>query len=338
MISMSRTLSRQLTSVILLAMVQSLAAAQTDVEARSGESIYRYYCYQCHAYSGNGDTQAKSFLKPAPRDFTAPASPELSTAQMIDAVAHGRDGTGMPSFSSVLTEAEVSSVVSYVRNAFMGAERKQMSYHSEVNGWRDHIRYKDAYDFVTGVLRLETPTDKLTNEQLRGRGLYLSACISCHEQRHNKQGGVIWELRSVSYPRKHFSHRDEPLDVVSGASPYSVHDRPASPANSCAAIMRGMELYQKNCAFCHAADGTGKNWIGSFLEPRPRDFTDPDFQLFRDRDGLVAVIRNGLDGRSMPAWRSVFSETDIDDIVDYMQAVFASSDIRSPATGCGSVF
>ena len=326
MISKFETLSHEIVPVILLAMMPSLAAAQTDAEAVSGESVYRYYCYQCHAYSGNGETQASSFLDPAPRDFTAPASRELSVDQMIDAVANGRDGTGMPSFSSVLTKVEIDAVVSYVSNTFMRAERKQISYHSEANGWPDHARYKDAYDFVTGPLRLETPTEKLTNEQLRGRGLYLSACISCHEQSPNKPDGAIWELRAVSYPRKHFSHRDESVDVVSGASPYTLHDQPATPAGMSAGIMRGMELYQENCAFCHAADGTGKNWIGSFLEPRPMDFTDPRFQLLRHSDELKGVIRDGLDGRSMPAWRNVLSETDIDNIVDYMQAVFGSAD------------
>ncbi len=322
MISITEMLRQPPFLGVFLAMIQSVAVAQTNAEAASGESTYRYYCYQCHAYSGNGETQARSFLNPAPRDFTTPASRDLEESQMIDAVSYGREGTGMPSFSSVLSEAEIDAVVSYVRNAFMGEVRRDINYHSEVNGWIDHVRYKDAYDFVTGDVRMETPTEKLTSEQLRGRSLYLSACISCHEQSLNKQDDVVWELRAVSYPREHFSNRNEPIDIISGASPYALHDRPAIPTNKSANVSRGMTLYQDNCAFCHAADGTGRNWIGSFLEPHPRDFTDPGFQLLRQREGLKAVVRIGLPERSMPAWRSVLSESEIDDIVDYMQDVF----------------
>ena len=60
---------------------------------------------------------------------------------------------------------------------------------------------------------------------------------------------------------------------VSGASPYALHDTPTAISNMTASERRGEHLFQVNCAFCHAADGTARNWIGSFLEPRPRDLT-----------------------------------------------------------------
>jgi mono/diheme cytochrome c family protein len=40
-----------------------------------------------------------------------------------------------------------------------------------------------------------------------------------------------------------------------------------------AARARGEKLFQANCAFCHGGDGTGKNWIGQFMEPKARDLT-----------------------------------------------------------------
>jgi len=312
---------------VFFALIHSLAAAQTSGEPVSGEGIYRYFCYQCHAYSGNGQTQAKAFLDPAPRDFTAPQSRGLEAAQMVDAVANGRSGTAMPSFSSVLTQYEIEAVVTYVRRAFMGAERRQVNYHSEVNGWPDHARYKDAYEFASGAVRMETPAETLTDAQLRGRSLYLSACISCHEQSPNEQVDVIWELRAVSYPRNHFSHRDgraddRPIDLMSGASPYALHEQPAIPATTSPIVMRGMGLYQANCAFCHAPDGTGRNWIGSFLEPKPRDFTTRAFAFAESPDAFRELIKSGVPNTSMPAWRHVLSDEDINAVIAYIDVTF----------------
>jgi len=88
---------------------------------------------------------------------------------------------------------------------------------------------------------------------------------------------------------------------------------------------RGMQLYLDNCEFCHAADGTGANWIGSFLEPRPRDLTSPDFNLINTPGPLRELIKGGIENSSMPAWRSVLTDAEIDDIILYMQAAFAAN-------------
>ena len=55
--------------------------------------------------------------------------------------------------------------------------------------------------------------------------------------------------------------------------------------------LRGQALFQENCAFCHAADGTGRNWIGSFLQPHPRDLTAPAFMRSMTASRLAGVIR-----------------------------------------------
>jgi mono/diheme cytochrome c family protein len=300
----------------------SPAAAEESDELANGERIYRYYCYQCHAYSGDAETLTRNFIDPPPRDFTAASILELDANKMVDAVTNGRDGTAMPSFSSVLNPSEIAAVIAYVQNAFMGAERRQAKYHSEINGWQTHGRHEDAFDFVTGAIHIETPTERLTAKQLQGRQTYLTACISCHEQNVGENDSLVWELRAVSYPRRHYSHRGKPNDIVSGASPYALHDRPAIPTRTSTHIMQGMALFQQNCAFCHAADGTGKNWIGSFLEPHPRDFTDPEFLMISRREHLKSVILDGLAGQSMPAWRDVLSDEEVEEIIDYMQATF----------------
>jgi cytochrome c oxidase cbb3-type subunit 3 len=83
-----------------------------------------------------------------------------------------------------------------------------------------------------------------------------------------------------------------------------------------------MKLYQDNCAFCHAPDGTGQNWIGSFLEPKPRDFTSQEFTLWKAPDAFREIVRQGIPGTSMPAWRHVLSDEEIDAIIAYVGVAF----------------
>jgi len=296
--------------------------AADPADSVPGKAAYRYYCYQCHGYSGDANTLASSYLNPKPRDFTLHTDESLPTERMIDAVRNGRPGTAMVSFSSVLDKKEILAVVGYIRDSFMSGTPVIEKYHSIENGWINHERYAAAFPFVQGTVSIDTSGEELDANQRYGMQLYLSACISCHDRANSSDGGIVWELRAVSYPRKHFSHKGHPQDVVSGASPYAIHDIPVTPESVSEQQSRGMRLYQDNCAFCHAADGTGRNWIGSFLQPRPRDFTDSGFALMATPLALREQIKGGIPGTSMPAWKAVLSDDEIDEIIAYMQAAF----------------
>jgi len=84
----------------------------------------------------------------------------------------------------------------------------------------------------------------------------------------------------------------------------------------------GERLYQANCAFCHAADGTGRNWIGSFLEPHPANFTDPAQRARLSLARIVATAREGVPGSSMPAWKGVLSDREIAAVAAYIERAF----------------
>ena len=317
------------TTLVAVALLIHAGAAQADTAA-DGEAVYRYYCYQCHGYAGNAQTLASANLAPQPRDFTSVTQDDLPVERIVETVLNGREGTAMVSFASVLDEDEARAVALYIHESFMAADRIDARYHSPENGWTDHERYAAAFPFIDGSLPLSTPWESLTESQQRGRRLYDSACVSCHDQPNTGTGDEPeWELRAVSYPRDHFSHRDPNPDLVSGASPYAQHDIPPEPDGLSATALAGRPLYQDNCAFCHAADGTGRNWIGSFLEPRPRDFTDPDFRLARDAGALEQRILHGIPGTSMPAWKSVLTDDEITAVIAYIQETFLSEDMNS---------
>ena len=299
------------------------ASTVTAEPAADGEAIYRYYCYQCHGYAGDAQTLASASLSPPPRDFTSVAADDFPIERIVETVLHGREGTGMVSFASVLDEDAARAVAQYVRQSFMSADRIDARYHSPQNGWTNHERYADAFPFIDGSVPLSTPWESLTEEQRRGRQLYETACVSCHDQPNTGPGEKNeWELRAVSFPRDHFSHREPNTDLISGASPYAQHDIPPDPTGLSDRALTGRRLYQENCAFCHAADGTGRNWIGSFLEPRPRDFTDPEFRLLQDDNAMEQRILHGIPDTSMPAWKDVLAPAEIAAIIAYIRETF----------------
>ena len=303
----------------------------TTVNLELGRKIYNFRCYYCHGYSGNARTLAASFLSPKPRDFTNTPPESLDRERMLNSIRSGRPDTAMKSFSSVLQPEEISAVADFIRQEFMVEKAENTRYHIEANGWFDHERYSAAYPFALAEIPLDTPWEQLTPEQANGKRLFMTSCVSCHDRAHVNDEGVHWESRPVSYPRNQYSPGDSPkpdedsasaMDAMTSASPYLLHERPPKLKGLTAMERRGETLFQQNCAFCHAADGTGRNWIGSFLESHPRDLTNSKTMSDMTKTRLRKVIREGLVGTSMPAWKSVLSEQQIEDVIAYVGSAF----------------
>ena len=205
-------------TLFIVAAGPSVADIDPGMSFADGKAIYRFYCYQCHAYSGNARTLSSTYLDPQPRDFTAENLDSLPEERMLDAVTNGRPGTAMVNFNSVLTDRQIEMVVAYIRDELLGNTEAAEKYHSPENGWEDHEQYRAAFPFVEGTIRLTTPLDELSDDQRAGRALYENACVSCHDQPNSGGSRIAWEPRAVSYPREHYSHREAPLDVVSSTS------------------------------------------------------------------------------------------------------------------------
>lgn len=289
-----------------------------------GKKVYNYRCYFCHGYSGDSRTLAARFLRPAPRDFTRTDPELLDRDAMIHAVTQGRPETAMKPFHGVLSAQQIEAVVDYVRSAFMEGGDPNTRYHTEQNGWPEHDRFAVAFPFATGEIPLDAPPQALTAAQREGLRLYQGSCLSCHDRSRVTDATLRWEPLAVSYPRPGFSPGDSllPADAWSGATPFARHDV-APVLDALTELEReGEALYQANCAFCHAADGTGRNWIGSFLNPHPRDLTDQGFMGGMTAERLTQAIRNGLPGTSMPAWGGVLDEHQTGALVAYIRRAF----------------
>lgn len=309
-------------AILAVLPLQASATSSRDL-VTEGRLIYNFRCYFCHGYSGNARTVAASFLTPPPADFTSASEASLSEARIVATLKNGRPGTAMKSFASVLSDDEITAVARFVFDEFVVRKAANTRYHTAENGWPDHERYRPAFPFATGAISLNQAWETLSPEQARGKRLFLDTCITCHDRGASTDQEMVWEARPLSYPRNNFSYSaPQKVDATTSASPYALHDIPPKLKRLTHSERKGERLFQSNCAFCHAADGTGKNWIGSFLEPHPRNLRDTEVMSRITRQRFVDVVREGLPNTSMPAWKSVLSSRDIDAVADYVNRAF----------------
>lgn len=315
-----------LARLVLVLCTAVLAACEDPHEA--GRSVYNARCYFCHGYSGDSRTVAAASLQPPPRDFTA-AGAELTAERIERAVRDGIPGTAMTSFARTLSEAEMRSVAAFVQREFVRERAPNTRYHTAANGWPEHERYAEAFPFATGARSAADSWETLDEAGRRGKRLYLTACVTCHDRGAPAGEPPLWETRAVSYPTNTAAclscHNREGIRAAAAqdaGDPHSRHDRAPRLEALGARERRGERLYQQNCAFCHAADGTGRNWIGMFLEPHAADFTHAAFRARMTRAGLRAAIGAGKAGSSMPAWRAVLSPGEIDAVAAYLERAF----------------
>lgn len=296
--------------------------ATTLVEA--GRKVYNFRCYFCHGYSGDAQTVATTFLNPPPVDFTGAKAAKFTPEHVVTVLRNGKEGTAMPSFRNTLNETEMAQVAAFVVDEFVRRKAPNTHYHTAANGWADHGRYRAAFPFATGEIPMTRPWEELNEEQVRGKHLFLNGCVTCHDRGGSREGGrATWEARPLSYPRNNFSYTPLPkTDAITSASPYALHDMPLKIEGMTALERKGQQLWKDNCAFCHAVDGTGKNWIGSFLEPHARNLRDPAVMGAMTRARLREAIREGLSGTSMPAWKSVLNDKEIAALIAYISKAF----------------
>jgi mono/diheme cytochrome c family protein len=87
-------------------------------------------------------------------------------------------------------------------------------------------------------------------------------------------------------------------------------------------IARGRQLFAKDCAVCHGAQGRGDGVAAAALPQRPEDLSriapPPIFP-----DGVVAYrIINGV--KMMPAFKSTLTENEIWDLLNFIRSLAPS--------------
>lgn len=311
--------------IVVTPPISTTVRAEVLTTHELGRQIYNFRCYFCHGYSGDAQTLAATFLKPAPRSFKASSPGELSREQIINAITYGRAGTAMKSFSGTIAAGDITAVADFILEEFTRSKAHNTRYHTEANGWSDHERFKIAFPFATGEIALDESFETMSSTQRQGKQLFMSACISCHDRAKINREGPAWAIRPVTYPPDFYLLSESGrAKEHSEFDPHHAHEKPPVFRDLSGGERRGEHLFQRNCAFCHAADGTGRNWIGSFLEPNAADLTSPQLSA-KNKLQLAAIITEGIDGTSMPAWKHVLTKADIDAVAAFVARAFLNS-------------
>jgi mono/diheme cytochrome c family protein len=100
-------------------------------------------------------------------------------------------------------------------------------------------------------------------------------------------------------------------------------DAPSPPAgvlDSAAARERGRASYLEHCAICHGVAANGRGVREHALSGPPRDFTSASWRRATSPGEVFVVVREGVRGTSMPAWRGL-STDETWDLVAYLWSV-----------------
>jgi len=88
------------------------ATAERDIDLEAGERVYRRYCVTCHQVDGRGlDGKLAA-------DFRAPGRLDKPDRVLEASVANGVPKTAMAAFRGELDDAEIRSVVAYVKKTY----------------------------------------------------------------------------------------------------------------------------------------------------------------------------------------------------------------------------
>ena len=126
------------------------------------------------------------------------------------------------------------------------------------------------------------------------------------------------------------------LLLVSWVAPTAIMLRSKAESATHAAdrpVPSGIALYAKHCAHCHGVRGNGAGPTGANLWPRPRNFREGRFRLVTTPSGiptdddLLAVLRNGIPGSSMPDFR-LFSESELRALIEQVRDLTFSGAIE----------
>jgi mono/diheme cytochrome c family protein len=92
--------------------------------------------------------------------------------------------------------------------------------------------------------------------------------------------------------------------------------------------VRGKRVYDSRCVECHGVAGRGDGPAAPLLVPRPRDFTVGRYKLRSTESGsvptdedLLRTVRQGVYGSAMPAWQTVLTDAEIQDVAVYMKTL-----------------
>lgn len=327
---------------LLMAGLVAFTAARA---AADGALVYSQYCVVCHGEKGDGDTRVRRGLSAPPRDFTtAQARQELSRERMINSVTHGRSGTAMMPFEERLADSEIAAVVDYILTTFMTGKGGELRPTKMARGEQLYMRHCAVChgDKGSGAMWTQSslnPPPRNFTAALRGE---LTRERMITSVTYGRPGTAMMSFRKRLSPEEVATVVDYVRESFLGKAA----DLPPEPVRIVAADMslpfpngllgdaeQGKRFFENNCFTCHGKQGDGKGPRSAFINPKPRNFLEPESRQRLNRPALFVAVRDGLRGTVMPSWGKVLNDQEIVNVAEYVFAAFVHPQADQPVSG-----
>jgi mono/diheme cytochrome c family protein/uncharacterized membrane protein len=318
--------------------------ALSEAETREARELYAKNCAQCHDANGTGVSSRKLF--PETPDFTSAAwQAGRSDVQFLVSILEGK-GTGMPGLATKLSQQQARRLVVLVRT--FAPTKKTTKEKPPASKSPETSENPPASKSPSGSESSSETDNPSASFEERFRQL---------EKQFAEQTRLFKEASKAKVaipPPK----SDPPMssDPPGNGDP-SVDSKPPPTLSNPAVVAKAKpvesvvpadlgppipatpltveQLYLRDCAKCHAANGCGSTECRG-LFPETPDFTDASWQIRRSEGQFLASILNGK-GKGMPAYRDKISEDQARDLGAYVRAFYQPKKSLKPTTEVGSV-
>ena len=299
----------------------------TPTVRKGMDLFYASNCYGCHRIEGLSDGTIGPDLSEAGRKykidflFARIKDPKSVLATSI-----------MPRFN-MLKDEDIKALVVFLKS------RKGRNF-SETEMDRYRLRATGGAELVQAHIK---PVQILPAQMARQGEQLISdrACTACHKL-GAKDGAIAPDLsyeglvRDPLWLDAHFLNpRSTMPDSIMPAFRFTPDEFKAMTA-----YLSGLRTpppaaapdatYKNLCARCHGDKGDGLGLIAEHLDPSPRDFTKAAFMNSKPMDRLVASVRSGVAGTSMPAWGKLLDEQQAKALLGYLQTAFVKEARTEP--------
>lgn len=182
-------MKERLSNIGALALILGLIGMATgctlfeDKEVATGRNRFNYYCADCHGKTGVGDGYNSDFMDPEPRDLTDSEEKYFvgfTNEELFEALSRDLNNLKwhipptMPTFKNTLSEADLWSIVAYVRTLHPN-DAPKIVITPEMN------RKKSKFP---GIRKVDLDPGTLNNVERveNGKGLFRATygCFGCH--------------------------------------------------------------------------------------------------------------------------------------------------------------
>lgn len=301
-----------------------IAFPGTPLVTKGRELFFSSNCYGCHRIEGLSDGTIGPDLSDVGKKWKLDylwgriADPKFILATSI-----------MPKFN--LKEEDIKALVVFLKS------RKGRNF-AETEIQRFKVKLTGGAELVQATIK---PVQINPAEMVKqGEKLVLDrACTACHKL-GDRDGGIAPDLtfegllKDGPWIYEHFKNPKSTMpDSIMPAFRFTDDEFKAMTAylltlKGSPAPATGEAIYKSLCLRCHGEKGDGHGPIAEHLDPYPRDLTKAGFMNSKSEARLVASIRNGVAGTSMPAWGKLLSEEQAKVVLGHIQTAFTKEPRR----------